>query len=251
MAKESGGCGTTLVCAVVAGITLVGSCAIGTSSVGPGNNNTQNFLGVIFMFGAVPFAIVAFVVTALLMAKAKENVEAERERQEKEESERASERTRAAMVYDFAALDKAFEQNKSNATAADMRFINGIVYPILNGDDIGKDEFERREYGQIKQRMIQEHSKLFLAESDGKVSISEYDFEEKRFSIQVTLNDITVFNPKAGRTMKTVKGFLAMDEEPAKTFRRSTSSTPRVRIVIRASSVENHPRFELVGLQIG
>jgi hypothetical protein len=246
----SNGCLNTIIAVVVA-LGTFGVTASVTNDLADAIHRRGNTPAAILV-GASPFlaAFLALLLTGYLIRKTAEGAEkAGRVREE-----RAAARAREAAMCDFALMDDAFERAHKSAERVEESFLHSTIIRVLNGEVLGRDEFERREFAQNKERKIKEFdNRLFMCRARGNYGFGEFDFEKNRFPVWVSFYDLKLFNAfnkTTGERVNSIDGFLRMDYEKAKSFRQSKLSIKDVNVVVRTSRMNPGVRIELVGLRL-
>jgi len=169
-------------------------------------------------------------------------------RREMEESRRthqdAADRKRELELYDMRQLEREYDRLLSQGTRLDSTYLREVVNPILTGHALGVDEFERREFNmRDRARRTQEiKDALFIYDADINFSLSEYDFEKKRFPVYLSFDSSGPHNfalrSPEGQTKetsyRTLVGYFQMENvEKAKRFRQSNPSSRKATIIVR------------------
>lgn len=86
---------------------------------------------------------------------------------------------------DLIFLEREFKRLVSDSKKIDGDFLYDYAFPLLNGDDVGKDEFERYKINADRDRHIRElgESILLLNIKRLHVKIGQYDFQKKHIPI--------------------------------------------------------------------
>lgn len=183
---------------------------------------------------------------------------------EAKETARAAEEAREANLYNFCDLAAAFDRSKATTRRVDQRYLRDVVAVALGGGNVGANEFERRDFEQVKESKVSEIRAEHLM-FDVKVHsyIPDFDFQRKRFPVKLQIYgedrlEIGVVartaNPKHKATQ--IEGFIPMETEQARRFRETNPSVETVAVIIRPVSGWRetggsvHVRGELLGLHM-
>lgn len=183
------------------------------------------------------------------------------------EAARAAEETRVANLYNFRELAAAFDRAKPTSKQVDQVYLQEVVAVALGGGNVGRNEFERRDFEQVKARRVKEiRTEQLVCDVRVGAYFLDYDFESQRFPVwlQIYRGDgvevgVLPRTPSPKHDPSKIEGFIPMETKQARSFRMMNPSVKTVSLIIRPVSGWNsdwmhdrgaHVRGELLGLQM-